>query len=214
MRLDLVERLRCPHGHAPTPLIVVASRKRERELLEGVAGCPVCHREARIRAGHVGFAAEVDDGYMAEESSIVGPWWAAELARTVALLGLAEPGGAVLLTGRYAPLAEELAAAVDTAVVVMGATGLPGATDRVAAVTGDLRTLPFTDGTFRAAAVDAWAPSSFFADAPRTVAVGGRLLAPAARAVPAGLKELARDDREWVAAREGTGAVVELRRRV
>lgn len=212
MRLDLVERLRCPHGHAPTPLIVVASRKRERELLEGVAGCPVCRREARIGAGHVRFEAE-DDGHMAEESTVAGPGWAAELERTVALLGLAEPGGAVLLTGRYAPLADALAAAVDTAVVVMGAARLPGATERIAAVTGDLRSLPFTDGTFRAAAVDAWAPSALLADAPRAVAAGGRLLAPAEAAVPPGLKELARDDREWVAAREGTGAIVELRRR-
>lgn len=213
MHLALTERLRCPYGHAPTPLIVVATRKRERELLEGVTGCPVCYREARIEAGHLRFAEAETAGVMAEESSLVGPWWAAELERTVALLGLAEPGGAVLLTGRYAPLADQLAAAVDTAVVVMNAVELPGATDRVAAVTGDTPTLPFTDGTFRAAAVDAWARSTVFADAPRTVTVGGRLLAPAARGVPAGLKELARDDREWVAAREGRGALVELSRR-
>lgn len=213
MRLELAERLRCPNPHAPTPLVVVARAKREFELLRGFAGCPVCHLEARFEDGHLRFAPELGDGLMAEESSIVGPWWEAELDRTIALLGLAEPGGAVLLTGRYAPLAEQIAAAVDTSVVVMGVRQLPAATDRVAGVEHALSGVPFTDGTFRAAAVDAWSTTAFLHDAVRTIAPKGRMLVPVLRTVPPGLKELARDEQEWVAERETTGAIVELSRR-
>ena len=45
--------------------------------------------------------------------------WMPTLDRLIALLGLAEPGGSVLLTGRYARLATDLARATDVAVVVM-----------------------------------------------------------------------------------------------
>jgi len=211
MRLELAERLRCPNDHAPTPLVVVAREKRDRELLGGFAGCPVCRLEARIEAGHVCFPAILHED-MAESSSIVGPWWSAELERTIALLGLAEPGGAVLLTGRYAALAQGITATVDTAVVVMGAAEIPVASDLVAGVTGSLSVVPFTDGTFRAAAVDAWSPPGFIADAARTVVARGRVLVPASHPPPPGLKELARDEREWVAERSAVGAVVELKR--
>jgi hypothetical protein len=44
------------------------------------------------------------------------------------------------------------------------------------------------------------------------IANGGRVVAAASVRAPLGLKELARDDREWVAAREVTGAMVELGR--
>lgn len=213
MRLELAERLRCPDEHVPTPLVVVAREKRDREIVGGFAGCPVCHLEARFAAGHVRFEETLSE-FMAQGSSIVGPWWEADLDRTIALLGLAEPGGAVLLTGRYAALGEALSIKADVAVVVMSRVVLPVASERIAAVTGDLPVVPFTDATFRAAAVDAWSPSGFIADAARTVAVGGRVLVPVSAWLPAGLEELARDDREWVAARESSGAIVELKRRV
>ncbi len=213
MRLDLAERLRCPNPHVPTPMVVVARAKREFELMTGFAGCPVCHLEARFEDGHLRFAPKIGDGLLAEESVIVGPWWEAELERTIALLGLAEPGGAVLLTGRYARLAEMLAAAVDTSVVVMGVRELPLATDRVAGVEQSLSGVPFTDGTFRAAAVCAHSTTAFMHDAVRTVAPKGRLLVPVNRTMPPGLKELARDEQESVSEREVAGAMVELGRR-
>ncbi len=214
MRLDLVERLRCPNGHAPTPLIVVASLKRERELLEGVAGCPVCRLEARITGGHVRF----EGAARATATNVTATGLAApaapapELERVVALLGLSEPGGAVLLTGRYAALAEALAALTEAAVIVMHAAA-PPASERVSAVLGAPGTVPFIDATFRAAALDQATPPVIVEDVVRTVALQGRVLASVGLTPPHGLEELARDDREWVAARVGSGAVVELKRR-
>lgn len=219
MRLELTERLRCPVPHAPTPLIVVASETRDRDLVRGVAGCPVCRLEVPIREGHVRFdlaAAERDAP--AAMPPVIPRDAPPDVERTIALLGLDTPEGAVPLTGIYASIAGPLAAATGVVAVVLSATPADAvagasATAPVSAVTGALAALPFTDGTFRGAALDAALPMALVADAPRTVAVRGRLLAAVAVPPPAGLRELARDDREWVAAREAVPTVVGLTRR-
>ncbi|MCE9601867.1 MAG: hypothetical protein K8S21_06575 [Gemmatimonadetes bacterium] len=218
MRLELAERLRCPGAHTATPLIVVAQRTAERDLVAAMLGCPVCHLEARIVDGDVRFTdASGDrpaspDAPRADRSA--GP--VADLERVIALLGLAEPGGSVLLTGRYAALAAALADTSDVSVVLMHAAagGAPAGVPAVASVHGVPGSVPFIDGTFRAVALDMDLPPSFIADAVRGTATGGRVLADARVPSPQGVKELARDDTEWVAARESGGAIVELKRRV
>lgn len=208
MRLELAERLRCPNPHAPTPLIVVSRRKRERELLEGFAGCPVCHLEVPIIEGHVRFSGSAPSSAAPEAST------APELDRLIALLGLGEPGGAVLLTGRYALIAEALAESTGVSIVLMHAAKVWPASELVSAVLGAPSRVPFTDVTFRGAALDDATPIALAADAVRAVAMGGRVVGAASLAVPVGLRELARDDHEWVAAREAVGSIVELKRRL
>ncbi len=218
MRLELAERLRCPAAHAPTPLILVAERTVDRELITATLGCPVCRLEARIVDGDVRFDVLADlpaaAGTRADEQ--LHPEPGADLERVVALLGLSEPGGAVLLTGRYATLAQALSALTEASVVIMHGSATSAVVEgtAVATVHGSPVSVPFTDGTFRGVALDAGLPASFGTDAIRATAVGGRVLAAASVAAPAGLKELARDDTEWVAARESRGAIVELKRRV
>ena len=220
MRLELAERLRCPAAHTPTPLIVVAERTVDRELITAMLGCPVCHLEARIVDGDVRFDALAVDRPAVDRPALDRPAAPApELERVVALLGLSEPGGAVLLTGRYAALAAPLSALAEVSVVIMHGLGgtavVEGATvATVATVHGSPSSVPFTDGTFRAVALDAGLPASFGADVVRATAIAGRVLAAAAVPAPTGLKELARDDTEWVAARESSGTIVELKRRV
>lgn len=204
MRLDLSERLVCPHPHESSPLVVVAQRVDGRELLEGFAGCPVCRLEARIVGGDVRFA--LTGRVSSPDASLTLAASPERIDRTLALLGLAEPGGAVLVSGRYAPLAAALAARGGTAMIVAeGASPVPRL-DGVAAFDGAGAIVPFAAQTFRAAALD---PP--LADAVRTLAAAGRLLAPSAHPLPSGLRELARDDEEWVAERELV-VPVELRR--
>lgn len=216
MRLDLAERLRCPRPHAATPLIVVAEQVEDRELVAGVAGCPVCHLEARIDAEGVWFPealGRLPDRSAAEQDMMRAPVGDEDLQRTAALLGLAEPGGTVLLTGRYARFAERLAHEFDVAIVIVGAPphGVAAGAGVYAGVYavhlgGDA--VPFTDHTFRAAALDAVASE----DAIRTVAVGGRILGAWPLARPATVKELARDEREWVGEREAPVRTVSIGR--
>ncbi|MBP7549124.1 MAG: hypothetical protein KA761_02490 [Gemmatimonadaceae bacterium] len=214
MRLDLAERLRCPGAHAPTPLIVLARETRDRELRAGFAGCPVCHMEVPFVEGQLRFtasppAADVGEG-SAGDAATTAPL--PDLERVIPLLGLGDPSGTVLLAGRYAALAAPLAAATGVSAIVLHGDPAPPADDLVCAVLGAPATIPFTDGTFRGAAIDASLPSALLADLPRVIVNGGRVVAAASVVAPPGLDELARDDREWVAAREVTGAMVELGR--
>jgi hypothetical protein len=199
MRLELAERLRCPGAHAPTPLIVVAQETRARVLHRAIVGCAVCGLEARIASGALTFP----NGLALTGAGAGGDADASTLERLVALLHLDAPGGAVLLAGGYARYAVALEAAHDVHVVVLD----PSRDDGRAA-----RSIPFTDATFRAAAVDAL-PAWLLDDLTRVVTPGGRIVAPAGSEPPSGARLLARDDQEWVAASEGGGGgMVELKR--
>ncbi len=214
MRLDLADRLRCPRAHAPSPLVVVARQVDGRELLSGFAGCPVCHVEARIEGGVIRFPGEPSGAAGVVSDALVTD---DDLTRLAALMGLDEPGGTVLLAGSYARFAPRLAADLEVTVVVTGAppvaagAGQPG----VCVVELPEPAVPFSDHTFRAAALDAPGDpdaNALITDALRTVAIGGRILGRATMPLPADVKELARDDREWVGEREQPATRVTLGR--
>lgn len=216
MRLELAERLRCPGAHASTPLIVVAQETRDRVLRRAIVGCAVCGLEARITAGALTFpdglvvagaagapAADLGRAAAADDvragAAVPADVDAAALERLVALLHLDAPGGAVLLAGGYARFAEALEASHDVHAVVLAA-----AHDTRDERRDGTRSIPFTDATFRAAAVAAMSPA-LLGDLPRVVTPGGRIVAVVGIEPPAGARILARDDREWVAEREGSG---------
>lgn len=206
MQLEVAERMRCPRAHAATPLIIVAQRTVERDLVTGVAGCMSCHLEAEVRDGDVFFPGASAATAPASDATPDA------LDRLVALLGLAEPGGAVLLTGRYAALAAAVASTVDVHVVVMNSEPVRGA--GVSAVHLSEPVVPFSDNTFRAAALDHDTSMPVLLDTVRALQVGGRLLAALPLERPFGIRELARDATEWVGEREaGPTGVVRITRR-
>ena len=206
MQLEIAERMRCPRAHAATPLIIVAQRTVERDLVTGVAGCMSCHLEAVVRDGDVFFPGASAATAPASDAAPDA------LDRLVALLGLAEPGGAVLLTGRYAALAAAVASTVDVHVVVMNSEPVRGA--GVSAVHLPEPAVPFSDNTFRAAALDHDTSMPVLLDTVRALQVGGRLLAALPLERPFGIRELARDATEWVGEREaGPTGVVRITRR-
>ena len=206
MRLELAERLRCPGAHAPTPLIVVAQETHDRVLHRAIVGCAVCGLEARIASGVLtlptGFAVRrADDGVdpTADVADV------ADVERLAALLHLDAPGGAILLAGGYARFGAPLASGYGVQAIAL----VPPAVTRGAAPA-----IPFTDATFRAAAVEGL-PDASLADLARVIAPGGRIVAPTTVELPVGVSLLARDAREWVAASDGAGqgGVVALKRR-
>ena len=206
MRLELAERLRCPGAHAPTPLIVVAQETHDRVLHRAIVGCAACGLEARIASGVLtlpsGFAVRrADDGVdpTADVADV------ADVERLAALLHLDAPGGAILLAGGYARFGAPLASGYGVQAIAL----VPPAVTRGAAPA-----IPFTDATFRAAAVEGL-PDASLADLARVIAPGGRIVAPTTVELPVGVSLLARDAREWVAASDGAGqgGVVALKRR-
>ena len=103
MFIELTEFLRCPFPHDEMHLIVVPDRMVGRMVVEGTIGCPVCRREFPVREGIALF-----DGQTREETE-PAPADPSLVEAVRALLGLANPGGYVVLVGSAAGLAPGLA---------------------------------------------------------------------------------------------------------
>lgn len=214
MRLELAERLVCPRDHAPMPLIIVAQRVVGRDLHQGFAGCAECHLEARITQGLVEFPEPAAVVSVAAASPIASAPLAPtpeRIERTAALLGLAEPGGTILLTGRYTALADRLTEEFEL-IAVIPATAATDASaptsDRIVRIQHAAAHAVFSAQSFRAAALEE--PTS---EALRSLAVGARLLAPAATPTLPDTRELARDEEEWLAERSAPTPIIQLGRR-
>jgi hypothetical protein len=206
MRLELAERLVCPRDHAPTPLVVVAQRVVGRDLHAGLAGCAECRLEARVTLGVVEFP---------EPAAAASPASAEPLApsserieRTAALLSLAEPGGTILLTGRYTSLAARLAEEYDLTAVIPATDATVPTSDRIVRIKNAEAHAVFSDQTFRAAALDPPTPAAL-----RSLAIGARVLAPADAPTLPDTRELARDQEEWLAERTAATPIIQLGRR-
>jgi hypothetical protein len=212
MRLELAERLVCPVNHERTPLIVVSQETRGRDLMSGIAGCMRCSREAQFRDGSLEFVRDVTRETAAgDTTSHAAPALDDDmLFRLVALLGLGEAGLPVLLGPSYADAADALVLRHDAIVAVLDAEGPSG--PGVGRVRGFGDAVPFSDGTFHSAALDAHLSAVACADAVRCVRVGGRVMAPAEMPVPPRVRELARDAQHWVGEVEEPPVVVPLRR--
>lgn len=204
MFLELVDILRCPRPHAETWLVASSVRTDGRHILEGELGCHVCHEHYPIRNGIARFGEREPGASIAAAPDLANESAAMRIA---ALLGLAEPGGVVLLTGAFDALAHPMAMMVgETQILVVNPLGALGPGDTVSALTTD-RVLPLANGACRGAAVDAThAEPGFLAEVARVLKPGARLVAPVALPLPDGLTELARDEREWVAEQRGAGS--------
>ena len=208
MFIELMDVLRCPRPHEESWLVLSASRMRDRHVMEGELGCHVCQSHFRIR-----------DGVAVFESS---PSGGAELAslppdagfRMAAMLGLADPGGIVLLVGEHAAHASSLAALVPESqfLCINAARSEHPADDARISYLQAAERLPLASGSCRAAVIDsAHATSAFVVDAIRVVKGQGRLVVPPGTTLPEDVVVLARDSSSIVGERaSASGALVPL----
>jgi hypothetical protein len=214
--IELVDSLRCLEPHDESWLVATIDRLDGRHIVEGSLGCPICRTVYPIRGGVLEMTVgrvvphePHDDVYgrMTTPSDD-------DVARCAALLGMEEPGGLYALGGA----AGKVATALEQ--VAQGNLLLVSPTDDVVLAAGMSvvragGALPLAPGSLRGALLDAsTATPAMLGQAQRALAAGGRLVAPAHASLPAGVRELARDAREWVAVNEGAvSAPVALRRR-
>jgi hypothetical protein len=212
MYVDLIERLRCPNEHADTSLVAAATRTAHRRLIEATLGCHACGAEFELREGEVWFGARSERAPM--------PVNADETMRAAALLRL-EERGLYLLEGGWGSLAAALLQVLDVDIILADppamvseralATASGDGMDAVAKCTlrgvGDR--WPMAGLSLHGIAMER-VTNARLADALRVLRAGGRLIAPASAPVPAGARELARDERHWVA--EKVGDVIPLAR--
>lgn len=209
MFVELIDHLRCPQAHEETWLVMTADETRDRHVIRGSLGCPVCQRRYPVAGGTVHFEETGADALPpAFAPAPTGEDWPLRLA---AFLDLAEGGGAVGLYGTWARYAESLgdvAERVEPLAIAPAAATHP----MLSAVVPPSRDrIPLATGALRAVAVDAAPggdPAAVLAEAARLVRAGGRLLAPAGAPVPIGVTELARDADWWVGAREAAPSAV------
>lgn len=192
MRVEIVELLVCPAVHASSPLVTVAHRRDGEWLIEATLGCSVCGAEYTLRDGvaHLGTrnAAQSD-----ESAGTVDP------LRLAALLGLSEPDARVALCGTLGAAATAIEAATGARCVVINAIAVEEVPDRRDhLIIGDATAIPLAGASLHGVAVDS-AHIALLSDAARVVRHGGRVVAPVHAPVPEGCRELARDEREWVA---------------
>jgi len=199
--VELMDRLRCPNDHADTWLVATASRTAHRYLIDATLGCPECDTEYEVRDGDVFFGAPVASEPMLDSED--------EAMRAAALLNVQERG-LYVLDGGWASLARAVQGILDVDLLL---TDPPFAPGTASAGQGTLRGIgdrwPLASASLHGIALDRATPART-ADAVRVLRAAGRLIAPVDAALPAGVRELARDDRHWVA--EKTGDVIPLRR--
>lgn len=219
MFIELLDTLRCVRTHEDSWLVGSFDELVDRHVIRGMLGCPVCSAEYPIRGGIVDFrgsasmgagdpvAGESPEGIVRAMPDETAAW------RLAALLDLSEPGGVVVLMGRWAaaaPSLESVAAGTQFLLVNPAVPVFPFASA--------IRTetvLPLASGAARGVAHDAGDPGVSTTEAARVIRAGGRLLASGAEPVPDQVAEIARDASEWVGERraEATGPVLRLTRR-
>jgi uncharacterized protein YbaR (Trm112 family) len=177
----LTDVLRCPRCGPEFGLVVLADRVEERRVVEGRLGCSNCREQFPVRGG----VADLRTG-PTEVPPTAEPTPPADrqeaAVRIAALLGLAQPGGTVLVAGPGALLAPDLAPlAAGTEFVALLPAPVGGAGEGVTRMAVGPR-LPFADRSVRAMALSGGADDASLAEALRVVAPGGRVMVEGAGA--------------------------------
>jgi hypothetical protein len=215
LHLELVDALRCPVDHGDTWLVASIAEWSGRHIMRGTLGCPICQAVYPVEGGAADFTGSAGDGDAGKRAS-APPADEASLLRLAAQLDLRESGGIVLLAGGYAAMASALEAVTAAHYVAMAGPGDPASLTAPEDVLLRIRDrLPFAAGSVRAVAIEGMLLHALDAgEIARVLRAGGRLVAPGAAPLPPGIRELARDEREWVGERLAEGVTpVPLQRR-
>lgn len=198
MDLAIVQRLICPVPHASTPLVVRADLAEHGRMQKGVLGCPVCQVEWEVHNGIAHFGARA-----AHPANVVP-----DAATLAAFLGLTDPQ-LVVTDGVPAQVVESLVREFGAMVVALDADVAP----TTATVLDGAPIVPLADGIASGAVLLRSRDAAFVASAVRSMAPEGRLVGIVALELPAGVREIARNNELWVAVREIPMVPVELLRR-
>lgn len=202
MFIELVDALRCPAPHEESWLVASADRMEARHIVTGTLGCPVCHAQYPIANGVVDMRRDRAPAERVPRETHVqaSPPDDEHVLRLAAFLELTDASGFALLLGPWAGYAPALRAQVETPLVAIdpdpAISGEPGIS--VVLTDGEI---PVASGSARAVAIDAGSVKRAAAAA-SVARAKGRIVAPLAVAVPAGVRELARDETLWVGERE------------
>lgn len=205
MFIPLIDRLRCLNGHEDTWLVASIERADERDVREGMLGCPVCSAEYPIRDGVVVFG-DVPPAPDRTPSSD-------ESLRLAAALDLTDARMTAILHGAWGANASILRGLSPSQLLLVNPPAGMTSGDGVSIVRAPVA--PVAAGWADAIAVDANAAAPMVESLRVSLRGGGRMLAPLDLERPSGVEELARDAEVWVGQLDPSlvaGAPVGLRR--
>ena len=194
MFIELIDLLRCARPHEDSWLVATFNEMRERDVIEGLLSCPVCEARYPIRSGVAWF--DVEPGTALPVTGTAE----ADGMRVAAYLNLVEPG-VVLLEGEWAGAADAVSA-LDCTVIALNSAQKAGSA-RVSRLRAD-DIVPLARECLDGIALTSSSPHLLQGGA-KALRPGARMVAPASAQLPNEMKELGRDEKWWVAVREGTG---------
>ncbi len=189
MFIPLVDSLRCPNTHDETWLVASIERAEERDIKEGMLGCPQCMAEYPIRDGIVYFS-EVARAPFVEPSE-------EEATRLAAALDLTDPRMTAALQGVWGAQAPILAGIAPVQLLLVNPPEGIISGDGVSIVIAERA--PLAASSMDGVAIDATATVPMIAALRASLRGGRRMLGSAHVDVPGFLTELARDPEVWVA---------------
>ena len=203
MFIELIDLLRCTRPHEDSWLVATFHELRERYIVDGLLSCPVCGARYAITNGVAIFGEARPAPDKMSESDEDG-------VRVAAFLNLIEPG-VVLLEGSRAGAASTIARLGSTVILLNSAS--PAEETRVSRVQS-AGIVPLARECLDGIALST-GDAALLESGARALKIGARMVAPVGATIPAGMVELARDDRQWVAVREGgsASAPVQIARR-
>jgi uncharacterized protein YbaR (Trm112 family) len=203
MFIELIDLLRCTRPHEDSWLVAAFHELRERDVIEGLLSCPVCGARYPVTSGVAWFDVEPGTAGPAAGASN------ADGMAVAAYLNLVEPG-IVLLEGAWGGAGGFLAGLGNTVIAFNSPD--PAAAAPVSRIRCD-GSVPLARECLDGIALDT-AEQALVESGARALKSGARMIAPVGAAIPAGMVELARDGRLWVAGREGSAsAPVQIARR-
>jgi len=190
MFIPLVDSLRCPRPHAETWLVASIDRAEDRDIVEGVLGCPSCLAEYSIRDGVVYFNAEAARSPFLEPDEM-------EATRLAAALELIEGRMTAVLHGDWGAHAQLVRSMSPAQLILVNPPDGVVSGDGISIVISD--TAPLAQSSADGVAVDTTASEAMIASLDAALARGRHMLAPVAVPLPPNYVEIARDDDLWVA---------------
>jgi uncharacterized protein YbaR (Trm112 family) len=200
--IELIDLLRCPRDHEETWLVAAFTKVRDRFVEEARLGCPVCSAAYVIRHGTAEFAGEFRQSTATVETTADTD----AAIRLAAFLNLTRPGSTAILQGSHAALARTVSEITQSRTIALDPVLKIDDTELTATIRSDQR-IPLASSSVDAVTLS---DSRYVNDVSRVLRQGGRLLTPVDVPLPAGVTELARDDRVVVG--EAHGPVIPIRR--
>lgn len=192
MFIPLVDLLRCVRRppHEDTWLVASIDRAEDRDIIEGVLGCPSCSAEYPIHEGVVHFssrAARRPYRPASEEDAV----------RVAAALDLVEARMTAVLHGSWAACAPLIRGFSPAQLLLVNPPAGMTTGDGISIVLSDVA--PLAAASVNAVAVDEEADATMIASLVASLRGGGRMIGPVTVAIPGDLVEIARDEDLWVA---------------